>query len=77
VNNEYLGCRRYSHHIYGNGDFCKYDINGEHRPNNKTEATTEAVVGSSVVGGSAMIASSQIGLDCFFFLFFFVQLKNI
>jgi hypothetical protein len=69
-----LGCRRVTHPSNPNRDYCLYVVNVVERPLNKSQASSNEVVGGGVVGSTGAVAATQVGmclLTIFIHIFFF------
>jgi hypothetical protein len=61
----YLGCRRVSFSSDNvSVDLCRFVVDVISRPNNKTEAVADSVIGGTVVGTTGVASTTQIGVCC-------------
>jgi hypothetical protein len=58
-----VGCRRIENGSGDGNDLCSYRVNEKERPNNKSEAMADEVVGGAVVGTTGTVAATQIGMN--------------
>jgi hypothetical protein len=72
----YTGCYRISHSSEKNDDYCLFKNDSFSRPANKSQASSNEMVGGAMVGGTGVAISSQLGYSLSFlyfiyFIFFF------
>jgi hypothetical protein len=64
----FLGCRRVKRSDDGI-DVCRFYIDGYSRPENKSTAMEDGMIGGTVVGSAGAVGTTQIGVGDYFYIY--------